>query len=131
MINYLPSHSSAPPIPAPMAFTMVRHSTTPVVRYGPWMTALGLAVTVTCEVFSMPSSVTLTIELQHKDVDEADDSAADVAGASIIFNTTGAQVDSDRATGLKQLIRYKYALSGAATVGFAHLRMAALAWETN
>ena len=90
--------------------------------YTPWGYSTAENATFGCEVLDLPANNTLTVTVQHKNVIDSDSSTGSPTGGTITFSS-GAEVKTTRATVLKQMFRYKLALTGTASVGQVHYRL--------
>jgi hypothetical protein len=114
--------------PAVLGRTLVRASSA-VSYHGPWFAPGGQAGVFAIEVFALPTDVTFTVDLEQKDQDQLDSEVASPTNGTIAFTTSGAQVKDTYATAIhRQLLRYKFTLSGSASVGHVHFRDLLPSW---
>ena len=102
------------------------------VYYGPWAPRGGDAGNFLIEVMHISSSnCEVTAKVEHKNSEQADTSAAVVATFSP-DPITAIGTYKVQATGLKELVRYKYELVGVNSVEeWAHLRANPPIWQPN
>ena len=97
--------------------------------YGPWLPGEGNAATFAIETIANGASTTFAVDVQTKNRDEPDPGSGTTIGSFEAITGTGT---SDlHATGVKQLVRLQYAVSGAGSFRFVHFRVASVAWEAN
>ena len=104
--------------------TLVNGATT----YTPWMLNLADAITFAVEVIGRSTNGNLTVSIQHKDVTQTD---ANATTEATTISANSVDVHRQRYTGLKRLVRLKYACTGSATLDWSHFRMLPPAVEGN
>lgn len=116
--------------------TIQMQGTTPTELFGPWMSRGGDYGLFTLEVTSLGGSVTLAVTMVHKNGSDPGN-GSDITG--VTFNRTTATrttvdfangVGSPAFGGFKELVRYKYTLSGGAAdkTSWATFRMLSPTW---
>jgi hypothetical protein len=106
---------------------------TDTTTYGLWAECPGEAVRFINQIIAVGSSAKLSITLQTKLLDDAD-SAAVTATNGTMSNLSSTGVTTKRATGLKQLYRYKFEVTssaGGSDEKFVHFLMHDPMWEVN
>lgn len=117
--------------------TIQMQGTTSTVLYSPWFPRGGDYGLFTLEVTGLGGSVTLAVALYSKNTSEAGDPASPVTTLTFQLTTaTRTTVDfangsgSPTFGGFKELVRYKYTLSGGASnsTSWATFRMLSPVW---
>jgi hypothetical protein len=85
--------------------------------YGPWMERRGDNVRITADV-AAPNASTLSVSLFQKNTEDAGDGTL-VSGGSISATTVGRA--TKEYTGLKEIVRYKFEVTGGPAVLFRML----------
>jgi len=96
--------------------------------FGPWMSREADSATFVAEVLFDSGSFSLDIVVQHKNTEDIDTAAATAASFSSISTRSTSSV---LGTGLKELVRYKYTVTGSAATCWVHLRMNPPLWQPN
>jgi hypothetical protein len=92
--------------------------------YSPWFPQQAENCVFRADLIDTTGSPTLTISIFHKNVEDTGDGSSNSSFAAM----SSAGVASKQATGLKQLVRFKYAATGTGTVLF---RMLTPVWYDN
>jgi hypothetical protein len=98
--------------------------------YGPWFARQGDALTAVLEVIDGMGTFSLKIEVQTKNNEDADSSAATLSGSKTVSSVTTDQLSVSRA---KELVRYKFTASGdgEGTDSWIHFRTNSPIWQPN
>ena len=91
------------------------------------------------EAIAFGNMTSLSCQVQHKSMDQGDNSAASIGSDQAITLaaltqttwTAGADLEYGVKQGLLELIRFKYTVTASSTVGFAHIRMLNPSWLSN
>jgi hypothetical protein len=94
--------------------------------YSDWVAAPGSAATFVLEVLAIGPNIELTIEVQTKDLDETEAQTVSIDGLQPV-PTVG--VMAANGTGIKQLVRVKYTVSGTGSLESVHFRWLSIAWR--
>jgi hypothetical protein len=98
--------------------------------HSPWFERLGDAATFFCQLIAVRDAV-LSVQIQTKSREEPDEAATTLD----TFNMTAIGVGSTRVTGMREVVRFEYAVTTVVLVppvgNFAHFRMLPPAWEDN
>lgn len=94
--------------------------------YSPWFPRQGDAATFAAECIGV-SGATNTITVQTKNMDEADSAAT--GSSTIALSSAG--TSTVRVASLKELVRFKYVVTGTNSYDWIHFRVLAPSWETN
>lgn len=95
--------------------------------YSPWFPRMGNAATFAGECIGV-SGATNTITIQTKNESDTDSSATDKT-PTVALSSAGVQ--TARVTDLKELVRFKYVVTGTNNYDWIHFRMLPPAWENN
>jgi hypothetical protein len=92
--------------------------------YSPTFGRGGLAAEFACDMLLIGSSGTLDIDIEHKNIE---DTSFTLLGSFAQITSTG--VEPLPIAGIKEQIRFKYAVGGANASSFVHFNMLAPAWR--
>lgn len=98
------------------------------VYYGPWFPRQSDAATFFLEVMHLSANAQMQVIVQHKNEEDADSSATTVATFS---TASSVGTYGQAATGLKELVRFKYVGTSAGTSDWMHFRMLPPMWQPN
>ncbi len=96
--------------------------------YSPWFDHQGDEATFYVDVIAAMSGVKLDITMQHKKQSEAD-SAATTAATFTQITTAGVKEKS--ASGLKEMVRFKYVVTDSGSRAWIHFRAMPTIWVTD
>jgi len=96
--------------------------------YGPWMSRQADAATFFVEVLHLSSNASISVVLEHKNSEDPDSSATTAATFTAV---SSAKVEEKAASGLKELVRYKYTVGDSSSTGWVHFRMLPPVWLPN
>ena len=99
-----------------------------VALYGPWFSRETDAATFALQILYISTNGQLTVAIEHKNVEDADSSATTVA----TFTTaTAAGAYIKEASGLKELVRFRYEPISSSGADWIHYRMTPPIWQPN
>lgn len=96
--------------------------------YSPWFDRLGNSGTFYLDIIAAYSGVKLDVDIQHKKRSEADSSATTAASFTQI-TTAGLKLKD--ASGLKELVRFKFIVTDGGTKRWVHFQVMPPIWVTN
>lgn len=94
---------------------------------GPWMRRIADAASFGMHIIDISPGTNLSVMVQHKNSEDPDSAAT--TATSMSRTSTGVEVS--RATGLKELVRYRYSPGHSEDEGWVHFAMTPEVWEQN
>lgn len=94
-----------------------------ITQYSPTFSRGGNAAVFNVEVFDVDSGVTITVTVQHKNVEDTSWAAL----VSLVNLTTG--VTTGTASGIKELLRFAYVVNGSNPEDSVYANTLAPAWR--
>ena len=95
--------------------------------YSPWFPRQGDAATFAAQSVAISATGTLKVVIETKNLEDVD-TAAVALGTITLSTTTPGTV---RVSGLKELVRFRYDMTGSASTDWSHFRVLPPAWEAN
>lgn len=96
--------------------------------YSPWFSRLADAATFLLQLLHVSTNGQVIVSIEHKNLADPDSAATTAA----TFSTASAVGTFEKAaSGLKELIRFKYAVSASSGSAWIHQRVLSPIWQPN
>ncbi|MGE0143188.1 MAG: hypothetical protein AB7I19_14270 [Planctomycetota bacterium] len=96
--------------------------------YSPWFSRAADAATFFLQLMHVSTNGQVLVTIEHKNIADADSSAS-TAGTFSLASSVGTIAKA--VSGLKELVRIKYAVAASSGSAWLHLRMLPPMWQPN
>ena len=97
--------------------------------FGPWVPRQGNGFLATIQVLFASAGFSVVVEVQTKNEEDNDSVSSIVSLGTMTATATG--LTQAKFTGCKELMRYKYSVTGTGSLQWLHMRMNPPIWQPN